>query len=176
MINKAPPTCCLSRLPGEGEPIKTMLALREESKRFLFHTVDTAPRTSIKKDHFESCMHACVSGFLAFVCFFILLATNSFPFHLFPCLGSSHLSLNRDWPTPKPTRHALSAPTCPATSSRTAWSTLCLLSPRVSACSPSEASRAPTTSTPAASMATGQSRASSSESDCEVKELSSSLL
>lgn len=65
---------------------------------------------------------------------------------------------NRGWPTPKPTRLASSVPTCPATSSRTAWSTSCLSSPPASACSPSAASRAPTTSTPAASTATGQQR------------------
>lgn len=78
------------------------------------------------------------------------------PLSLSPCLVSSHLSLNRDWPTPKPTHPASSAPTCPATSSRTAWSTSCLSSPPASACSPSVASRAPTTSMPAASTATGQ--------------------
>lgn len=75
-----------------------------------------------------------------------------------PRLASPHLSLNRDWPTPKPTRLASSVPTCPATSSRTAWSISCLSSPPVSACSPSVASRAPTTSMPAASTATGQQR------------------
>uniref|UniRef100_A0A3B4YIB7 Receptor-type tyrosine-protein phosphatase F n=1 Tax=Seriola lalandi dorsalis TaxID=1841481 RepID=A0A3B4YIB7_SERLL len=65
---------------------------------------------------------------------------------------------SRDWPTPKPTRHGSSAPTYPATSSRTAWSTSCLLSPLVSACSPSVVSRALTTSTPAASTATDSRR------------------
>lgn len=77
-----------------------------------------------------------------------------------PRLASPHLSLNRDWPTPKPTRLASSVPTCPATSSRTAWSISCLSSPPVSACSPSVASRAPTTSMPAALTATGQQRTS----------------
>lgn len=72
--------------------------------------------------------------------------------------ASPHLSLNRDWPTPKPTRLASSVPTCPATSSRTAWSISCLSSPPASVCSPSVASRAPTTSMPAASTATGQQR------------------
>lgn len=67
----------------------------------------------------------------------------------------SYVLSNRDWPTPKPTHHASSAPTCPATSSRTGWSTSCLLSPLVSACSPSVVLRAPTTSTPASLMDTG---------------------
>lgn len=80
-----------------------------------------------------------------------------------PRLASPHLSLNRDWPTPKPTRLASSVPTCPATSSRTAWSISCLSSPPVSACSPSVASRAPTTSMPAALTATGQQRTLFSE-------------
>lgn len=72
------------------------------------------------------------------------------------CLVSSHILINRDWRTPKPTRHASSAPTYPATSSRTVWSTSCLLSPPVSACSPFVALRALTILTPAALTATGQ--------------------
>lgn len=91
-----------------------------------------------------------------FVCLLQVTGHSFLPSISLPCLGSSHLSLNRDWPTPKPTRHASSAPTCPATSSRTAWSTSCLLSLPASACSPSVASRARTTLMPAASTATGQ--------------------
>lgn len=43
------------------------------------------------------------------------------------------------WPTLKPTRHASSVPTFPATSSRIGWSTSCPTRPHVSACSQSEA-------------------------------------
>lgn len=75
-----------------------------------------------------------------------------------PTCPSSHLSRNRDWPTPKRTHRASSAPTYPATSSRTVWSTSCLLSPPASACSPSAAWKAPTISMPAALTATGQQR------------------
>ncbi len=62
---------------------------------------------------------------------------------------------HRDSPTPKPTPHDSSAPTCPATSSRTDSSISCLLSPHGCACSQSEEWRGLTTSMPAASMDTG---------------------
>lgn len=65
-------------------------------------------------------------------------------------------SHNRNWPTLKHTPRDSSAPVCPATNSRTDWSTSCHLSPVVCVCSQSEEWRGPTTLMPVSLMDTGE--------------------